>query len=297
MEESTNKYDIRIVAEAMEWVEHKTKPIFVIVALILYVISLVRLGGDINPITELDAYLIGALSNLSIPFGIILLQELVELVSNIPESNLLSARRQFEIVILVIIRSFFKKFDKLSGYVAEGEFNSTVQEAMIKIGAIVAIMFFIWLFRRMADSEYLREYKQGQIANEYKQILVIILICVILFSMIFVTGSFDDTEFIKLVFTGIIIIDAIFLLIAILRDSTFLTLVFESSLIIALIFARFPLFASNSLSYIMSIIGAAFATAALYLMYRVAEILEKEYSMRFSESRHAKGNSGHGSSE
>ncbi|MEM8862062.1 MAG: hypothetical protein AAGD96_27395 [Chloroflexota bacterium] len=291
MAESTNKYDIRIVAEAMEWIEHKTKPIFVVVALLMYGISLVQLASEVNPITELETYLIGALSNLSIPFGVILLQELVELVSNIPESNLLSARRQFEIVILVIIRSFFKKFDKLSGYVADGEFSSTVQEAMIKIGAIVAIMFFIWLFRRMAESEYLREYKQGQIANEYKQILVIILICVILFSMIFVTGTFDDTEFIQLVFTGIIIIDAIFLLIAILRDSTFLTLVFESSLIIALIFARFPLFASNSLSYIMSIIGAAFATAALYLMYRVAEILEKEYSMSFAESSHSQGTS------
>ncbi len=91
--------NLRIVSEWIEWLEHKTKPLFVGVALILYAISLVELASEISPITQLDEYLVGALANLSIPFGVILLQELLELVANISESNLLSARRQFEIVV------------------------------------------------------------------------------------------------------------------------------------------------------------------------------------------------------
>ena len=59
---------------------------------------------------------------------------------------------------------------------------------------------------------------------------------------------------------------------AIMRDSSFDSVAFESLLIISLIFARFPLFASNKLSYILSVMGVGLGTFALYLMYRSAEI-------------------------
>ncbi|MFT5137133.1 MAG: hypothetical protein ACI8XV_002170 [Arenicella sp.] len=264
--------DIHVVSESIEWLEHKSKPLFVVVALLLYIISLVQLAAEVSPLNQLDAYLVGALANLSIPFGIILLQELLELVASISESNLLSARRQFEIVLLVIVRSFFKKFDKVSGYVESGDFNDTVQESIIKIGAIIILMVLIFAFRYMAESQYLRNYVQGQTTNAYKQILVVALILFILGYLLFGTGSFETIKFIRLVFTGIIIIDAIFLLLAILRDSSFASMTFESSLIISLIFARFPLFASNQLSYILSIIGIALATASLFLMFKSANM-------------------------
>ena len=90
-----------------------------------------------SPVYQLNEFLVGALANLSIPFGIILLQEMLELVANIGESTLLSARHQFEIILLVLVRSFFKKFDKVSGYVQDGELSSTVEEAIIKIISIV----------------------------------------------------------------------------------------------------------------------------------------------------------------
>ncbi|MFT7586624.1 MAG: hypothetical protein ACI9EW_003062 [Cellvibrionaceae bacterium] len=279
--------NIHVISESIDWLEHKSKPLFVIVALLLYVISLVQLTAEVSPITQLDEYLIGALANLSIPFGIILLQELLELVANIAESNLLSARRQFEIVLLVIVRSFFKKFDKVSGYVESGEFSDTVQESVIKIGAIIILMTLIFAFRYMAESQYLRRYleSQGKTTNAYKQILVVILISFILGYLLFVTRSFEEIAFIRLVFTGVIIIDAVFLLIAIMGDSSFASITFESSLIIALIFARFPLFVSNQLSYILSVIGVIFATTSLFLMYKVANIYhERIEAMTGSET-------------
>ena len=267
--------DVHVVSESIEWLEHKTKPLFVIVAIVLYAISLVQLAAEVSPLNQLDAYLVGALANLSIPFGIILLQELLELVASISESNLRSARHQFEIVLLVIVRSFFKKFDQVSGYVESGDFSSTVQEAVIKIGGILILMFLIFAFRYMSESKYLKNYLEGQRINEYKQILVVILILFTLGYLIFVVGSFDEIEFIRLVFTGIIIIDAMFLLVAIIRDSSFVTVAFESGLIIALIFARFPLFVSNQLSVILSVIGALFATGSLYLMYQATNMYHR----------------------
>lgn len=258
----------------VEWVEHKTKPIFVGAALLLYGWSLIQLGMTTSPITELDAFLVGALANLSIPFGIILLQEMLELVANIGESTLLSARHQFEIILLVLVRSFFKKFDKVSGYVQDGELTSTVQEAIIKIVAIVILMFLIFYFRRMAESKYIRNYTGDQRINQYKQVLVVFLSLFVLGNMLFVTGGFEDITFISLVFTGIIIIDAIFLILTILQDKQILMLAFDSSLIIALIFVRFPLFATNILSVTLSVIGVAFATTALYLVYRVANFVQ-----------------------
>lgn len=264
--------NIKIVSESLEWLEHKTKPIFVAVALILYAVSLYQLGLEVSPTKELDAFLIGALSNLSIPFGIILLQELLELVVKTSESNLLSARHQYEIVVLVIVRSFFKKFGSVSGYVDAGKFNDTIEEAMVKLGALILLGILVFIFRYLSRSKYLQNYVTGQVINAYKQILVVILVIFVLGYMLFVQQSFDEIDFIRLVFTGIIIIDAIFLLIAIMRDSSFETVAFESLLIISLIFARFPLFASNTLSYILSVMGVFLGTFALYLMYRGAEI-------------------------
>lgn len=278
--------ELSMIAEAIEWLEHRTKPLFVAVALILYAISLVELAGEIDPVAQLDEYLIGALANLSIPFGVILLQELLELVSNIAESNLLSARRQFEIVVLVIVRSFFKSFGKVSGYVEDGILGVPVQEAIVKIVAIIVLMWLIFAWHRMADSEYLSAYVRGQKINQYKQILVVALIVFILVHLLVINQYFEELEFIRLVFTGVIIIDAIFLLLAILRDSRFITITFESALIIALIFARFPLFTSSILSFSLSVVGVAFATGALLVMYRVAQIVPIETLVQGEQHGH-----------
>ncbi len=267
---------LNTIPHAIEWLEHRSKPLFVIVALGLYAWSLIQLAGDVHPVAQLDEFLVQALANLSIPFGVILLQELLELIATIPDSNLLSARRQFEIVVLVIVRSFFKKFAKVSGYVADGEFSSSVQEAVIKIVAIIVLVFLIYMFRKMASSDALKPYKAGQKTNVYKQMLVLALTVFVLINMIFIQGAFDEIEFIRQIFTGIIIIDALFLILAIMGHSEFLVLTFESSLIIALIFARFPLFTSTSLAYILSVLGVAFATGTLYLMYRVAQVAPEE---------------------
>ncbi|MEM7335408.1 MAG: hypothetical protein AAF490_25240 [Chloroflexota bacterium] len=264
------------VSEGLKWFEHRTKPIFVIVAIALYANSLVRLAIEVSPTKELDTFLTDALGNLFIPFSVILMQEMLELIANIGENNLLSARHQFEIVVLVIVRSFFKSFEKVSGYIEDGVFSEPVRQAVIKICAIILLMFLIFAFRRMAESKYLRTYVSGQTVNQYKQILVVILSLFVLGNMLFISGPFEETEFIRQIFTGIIIIDAMFLIIAIMRDSRFLTIAFESSLIIALVFARFPLFSSTSLSYALSVLGVGFATATLYIMYRVANVVQIE---------------------
>lgn len=257
-------------SEGVEWVEERSKPLFVIVALLLYVVELVRLAGEYSPIQQLDAYLVQALGALSVPFGIILLQEMLELIGTIADSNLLSARRQFEIVLLVIVRSFFKKFEKVSGYVADGEFSSTVQEALVKIVAIIVFLALIFAFRRITESDLVRRNTRRSNVNLVKQALVVLLALFVLINMLVVDRAFDDGEFIKLVFTGIIIIEAIFLIIEIAGDYSFAQLAFDASLIIALIFARFPLFTSNTLSYILSTVGVTFATLALFILYRAA---------------------------
>ncbi|MBV7338168.1 hypothetical protein KFU94_60080 [Chloroflexi bacterium TSY] len=105
-----------MLAHALEWLEEKTKPLFVAAALILYAIAIYRITQTLKPLENLNQFLVEALIALTIPFGIILLQEMLELVAKISENNLLSARHQFEIVLLVIVRSFFKSFSKVNSY-------------------------------------------------------------------------------------------------------------------------------------------------------------------------------------
>ncbi|MEM7127694.1 MAG: hypothetical protein AAF702_15275 [Chloroflexota bacterium] len=268
-----------MLAFALEWLEERTKPLFVVAALLAYGFEIYSIMAVMNPLNDLNFFLIEALSALTTPFSIILLQEMLELVAKISESNLLSARHQFEIVLLVIVRSFFKSFSKVNGYVAEGEFSPTVQEAVVKVFAIIILMAMIYFFRVMSDSKYLNWYsEQGERSNLYKQALVVVLVIFALVYQIAYARSFNVFDFVSLIFTGLIVIEALFLILAIAKGD-FGRLVLESSLVIALIFARFPLFASNTLSYILSVIGVAFATASLYLYYRV--------SIRMQENRQA----------
>ncbi|MBV7338164.1 hypothetical protein KFU94_60060 [Chloroflexi bacterium TSY] len=137
-------------------------------------------------------------------------------------------------------------------------------------------MGLIHFFRVMSESSYLSWYQeQGQRTNLYKQGLVVILVIFILiyqlaFDPTSTKWTFDEFQFVRLVFTGLIVIEALFLILSILKGD-FPRLVLESSLVIALIFARFPLFTSNTLSYILSVVGVGFATASLYLFYRISQ--------------------------
>jgi hypothetical protein len=253
---------LHAIAERLEWLEGRTKPLFVGVALLLYGLSLVELLGEINLTTDLNAFLVEALANLSIPFGVILLQELLELVTSISHSTLISARRQFEIVVLVIVRSFFKNFAKVNIKVETGVFAEAVQESIVKVLAIVVMTALIIYFRRLSESRAMRSYE------DEGRVFVIVLVGLVFIDLLLVVGSFEVIAFISVVFTGLIVVDALFLMLAILRDSQFDTIVFESALVISLIFARFPLFTSNTLAYSLSVLGVAFATISLYLLHR-----------------------------
>ena len=139
------------VSDGLKWFEQKTKRIFVIVALCLYAGSLVMLTQKISPAADLNLFLVKALSNLSIPFGIILLQELLELLTSISRNALDSTRQQFEIVALVIVRSFFKDFYKLNDAVMQNSFSEPIQGALVKVVAIIAITVLIFVFKRLSQ--------------------------------------------------------------------------------------------------------------------------------------------------
>jgi hypothetical protein len=198
-----------------------------------------------------------------------LLQELLELVVSISHSTLRSAQRQFEIVVLVIVRSFFKNFAKVNVKVETGAFDIPVQESVIKVLAIIAMVGLIIVFKRFSEHQTMQHYEaEGRVINLYKQSVVVAFVLLVLADLLLVANRFEELEFISLVFTGLIVIDAIFLILAILRNSHFDGLAFESSLVISLIFARFPLFTSNILSYSLSVLGVAFATASLYMLHQ-----------------------------
>ena len=261
------------VSDGLKWFEQKTKRIFVIVALCLYAGSLVMLTQKISPAADLNLFLVKALSNLSIPFGIILLQELLELLTSISRNALDSTRQQFEIVALVIVRSFFKDFYKLNDAVMQNSFSEPIQGALVKVVAIIAITVLIFVFKRLsqqAGNE--RRDAARRSMNLLKQACTLVLCLVALLYMLAVQHTFDVMTFICLVFTGMIVLDAVFFLWSIGRSHEFDMLMFDGGLVVSLVLARFPLFAANKLSYALAIVGVGFATAALRLFVRPMEL-------------------------
>lgn len=259
--------------------QEKAKPFFSGAALILYIASLVIFVYKAKEPITFNIFLIGALVRLSIPFGVILLQELLELITFISDSSLRATQRQFQIVVLVLLRSFFKDFAKLNKYVTEGFFAEPVQKAVVKLVAVALMIALIVCFRRLSKNPSIKQYgDKDRIINLYKEMAVILLFVFSLFNLITFEHSYTIMPLITMVFTGMIIIDAIFFIISIARGHEFNTLAFEASMVISLIFARFALFANNIMAYSLSTLGVAFATGSLLLLtWSQQKELAKEY--------------------
>lgn len=264
---------LRTFAHRLEKVEEKTKSIFVAVAILFYLGSLVMLATEISPLTDLDTFLVKALSKLAIPFGIILLQEMFELLTAIPRSALQSACLQFELIALVILRSFFKDFYKLNAAVATGEFSEPVQIAIVKVLSLVAITYLITVFNRLIKRAGVERQSAAQLnANHLRQLFVIGLYIATAVYVGTCLHSFDIMTFIRIVFTGMIVLDAMFFLWMIAKNDEFDSLMFDGNLVVSLIFARFPLFAVNLVVFPMAVIGVALATGGLHLFIRPTEL-------------------------
>jgi anti-sigma regulatory factor (Ser/Thr protein kinase) len=262
----------RLVA-AVKHFEHKTSHLFVYAALLSYPICLVLLLKKVDPVSDPTTFLIKALAALAVPFGIILLQELLELVASISHSTLDSTRRQFQIVILVILRSFFKDFDKLNKAVIAGEWSDSVTKAVVKVVAILVMMGLMLWFKRLSNKAGVERLDAARhTANLYKEVAVVFLCVAVLVDLIMGGQSFDILTYISLVFIGMIIIDALFLLVTILQGHRFDDLMFDGGIVVSLILARFPIYASNTLSLTLSIVGVVFATLCLYMLVRSPEL-------------------------
>jgi anti-sigma regulatory factor (Ser/Thr protein kinase) len=273
---------LRKLALNLEKLEEHTKSLFVVTALVLYGASLILLAREINPVTRLDEFLVKSLANLAIPFSVILLQELFALVTVIHRSPLRSAACQFEIVALVILRSFFKDFYKLNAAVAEGHFSHPVQVALVKVISLALITVLVVYFHRLSRRAGIeRQQAEHSTMNLVRQSIVLVL-CIAAatyviaahetFDIIAMLHSFDIMPFIRIVFTSLILIDAVFFLLMISKNSEFDTLMFEGALVVSLIFARFPLFAANIISFPMAVIGVAISVGALRLFIRPKEM-------------------------
>lgn len=94
------------IAGMLAHIAEHAKPLFSGAALLFYVGSLVLLVRDVNPIHEQDTFLVEALVRLSIPFSIILLQEILELATMMSGRTLASKQQQFQIVVLVRLLAF-----------------------------------------------------------------------------------------------------------------------------------------------------------------------------------------------
>ena len=253
------------VNDGLVFFEAKTKLLFSGVALLLYFISLVGLILKHPP--SLDKFLVDALGLLLLPFSIILLQELLELITFISGNTLKSTTQQFQIVALVLLRSFFKHFADLNKQVEDGLFGEHVQNAVVKLLAIVCMTALIMWFQRLSRKPQMLSYSEEvHTVNLYKEMGVIALIVFVLVDLIaFEHRSFEVMDFIRLVFTGMIVIDAVFFIHSISKGHKFRRLVFEGGMVISLVFARFALFADNILAYSLSVLGVAFATVLLLL--------------------------------
>ena len=161
----------------------------------------------------------------------------------------------------------FKDFSKLNIKVTSGGFSEPVQNAVVKLIAVALMIALIVCFRRLSRNPVIQKYgNKDHTINLYKEMICIVLFVVSMVVVIMNEHRLSITALIMLVFTGMIIIDAIFFIVSIGRGHEFNRLAFEASIVISLIFARFAIFANNMLAYLLSTLGVAFATGSLFML-------------------------------
>jgi hypothetical protein len=217
------------------------------------------------------------------PFSFILIYEVYLLVYYLPKSTTIYIGKQYEIILLIIIRRIFKDISNLE--LTSNWFAVKYDLIFLyDIIAVVVLFFLIFIFYRLSDMQ-----KKNVVINEKierfiltKNRIASLLIPILLFLSLYsfinwieksffsvnaLVYKFEDINkiFFEDFFTVLILVDVLILLFSFLHSDKFSTVIRNSGFIISTIMIKLSFNTEGILNVILLVLSVVFGIVILFI--------------------------------
>lgn len=254
----------------------------------LALIALARYEILPYPVNE-DQTILNPLMAIYTPFTIILLYEIYSLIYYLPKSITVYLGKQYEIIVLILIRQIFNDLANISTH---GYFNNSgsISELMITFAGLIVFCLLIFCFYKVSGDHQSRgdEMQCSDISQKKyviaKKVLALILLGIFIALLIKSVFFFDETSFtihdtIYLIkkmnemffntfFIALIIMEVMLLLLSFNLTEKFHKIIRNSGFIISTILLKMS-FRTEGLTNILIIFTAIAFGVAILMIYKL----------------------------
>ncbi len=253
---------------------------------LLHLIFIILNKSQIIQIDELSKLFEHPIAAIYTPFSFILIYEVYLLVYYLPKSTSIYIGKQYEIILLIVIRRIFKDISNLE--FTNNWFNVKYNLIFIyDLAAVIALFYLIFKFYQLTDENSIKSRKKdGEISGELKKfiktkeyiaaLLVPIVFILSLYSLgHWLLGSFSSID--KLVyefndlnkiffddfFTLLILVDVFLLLFSFLHSDKFSKVIRNSGFIISTIMIKLSFGTVGILNIVLILLSVVFGIVIL----------------------------------
>lgn len=218
------------------------------------------------------------LSAIYTPFSFILFYEVLMLIGALPESTTQSIARQYEIVSLIFIRSFFKEIAELRGVSELTSFSAETWPVLLNVSAGLVMFLLVTVFLHAARRRGEENRPQSVLDELQKFIarkkaialgLTVVLLGVAVQRMIeFVAAPARinlNAFFYTDVFTVMIFTDVLIVILSLAVSDRYELVFRNAAFVISTILIRFSLTASWPYGALLALMGMVFGIATLFI--------------------------------
>jgi hypothetical protein len=258
-----------------------------IISFILHLLIIVLVNLKVPGMQDYTGIFVHPIAAIYTPFSFILIYEVYLLVYYLPRSTTIYIGKQYEIIMLILIRRIFKDLANLEFTDNWFHVKNDIQFTY-DLAATLLLFFMIFIFYRLNDRKCDEQQKNKQFSAEMvkfikmKNILAMCLIPTFLvlaihgliswihgsfFSLTQMVDSIRDINsiFFNDFFTILILTDVLILLISFLYTDKFSTVIRNSGFIISTILIKLSFATGGLLNTILIVVAVFFGVAILWI--------------------------------
>lgn len=258
-------------------------------AFILHFILLLLAQQELIPSHWYNYRAVHPISSIYTPFSVILLYEIYVLIYYLPKSISIYLGKQYEVIVLILVRKIFEELGNLSIAVNTSSFSlDAVRELVLSfIGFIILFLLVLLFYRLSGGNGDCTEYKEQKMKVYITSKKAFSLLLLLLFVVLFIKSLFDmqyhslsveggvyilkkiNQIFFDTFFSALILIEVLLLLLSLNLSDRFSKVVRNSGFIISTILLKMSFMIDGLLNIVLSLLAVLFGVAivAVYNLY------------------------------
>lgn len=229
------------------------------------------------------------------PFSFILFYEVLQLVIILPKSTSEFIGKQFEVITLITLRSFFHDIADIdflkSLSLSDTHLINLFYDLIASLGMLLSTIVYYKIYSKSKRSETIEDIDRFISIKKIVSLLMIVILFCLSFSSfsLWIFDSFaafqsnqnypnPNTVFYSEFFTVMIFVDVFLLLVSFLYHFSFFSIFRNASFIITTILLRMSLTSERPVNYLLIFVGFAFSIVSFYFISKSKTITTQEKS-------------------